>query len=116
MLVSGLICKRGNPASLINAFKDNEFELITSLQLMDEFIEVIERPHLKDNYRLTDEEIKDFIEYIFREATIISGTYQVRKSADSKDNMFLACALEGKVDYLVTGDPHLGNLKYYYGV
>jgi len=116
IFVSGLICKAGNPALLINAFKNNEFNLITSSQLMDEFIEVIERPHIKHKYKLTDEEIKDFIEYIYREATIVLGMYEVKGSEDPKDNMFLACALEGKADYLITGDPHLGNLKYYHGI
>lgn len=116
ILVSSLICERGNPALLINAFKNNEFELISSSQLMDEFIEVIERPHIRQKYKLTDEEIKDFIEYIYRKATMVPGIYKVKRSEDPKDNMFLACALEGRADYLITGDPHLGNLKYYHGI
>lgn len=116
ILISGLICKAGNPSSLINALKNNEFHLITSPQLMNEFIEVIERPHIKHKYELTNEEINDFIEYIYREATVISGIYEVKSSKDPKDDMFLSCALEGKADYLVTGDTHLSNIKYYHGV
>ncbi len=35
---------------------------------------------------------------------------------DPKDNMFIACALEGEADYIVSGDDHLLGLKHYKGV
>ena len=30
--------------------------------------------------------------------------------------MFLACAMEGKADFIVSRDPHLRNLKQFHGV
>ncbi|MBC8449754.1 MAG: hypothetical protein H8D78_18640 [Chloroflexi bacterium] len=35
--------------------------------------------------------------------------------ADPSDDKFLACALEGDADFIVSEDPHLRNLKQYQG-
>ena len=40
--------------------------------------------------------------------------YQVQRSPGPEDDMFLACALEGRAEFIVSGDPHLLNLKEYY--
>ena len=45
-----------------------------------------------------------------------AGDYVVAKLDDPGDNMVLACALEAGAQYIVTGDPHLLNLKEYRGV
>ncbi len=37
-------------------------------------------------------------------------------SRDPKDNMFLACALEGHADYIVTGDRDLLDIVTYQGI
>ncbi len=36
---------------------------------------------------------------------------KVRK--DPEDNKFIACAVEGDADYIVSGDEHLLDLKHY---
>ncbi len=37
-------------------------------------------------------------------------------TADPTDKIFLECALEGKVDYIISGDEHLIDLKVYEGI
>ena len=34
---------------------------------------------------------------------------------DPKDNIFLACALEGHADHVISGDAHQLEIKYYQG-
>ena len=54
---------------------------------------------------------------ILYKAVITQGLYEVKKIRhDPKDNMFLACALEGKADYIVSRDPHLRNIKHFHGI
>jgi predicted nucleic acid-binding protein len=36
--------------------------------------------------------------------------------AHTSDNKFLACALEAKADYIVSGDPHLTELETFKGI
>lgn len=35
---------------------------------------------------------------------------------DPADSKYIECAVEGKADYIVTGDHHLLDLKYYHGI
>jgi predicted nucleic acid-binding protein len=35
---------------------------------------------------------------------------------DISDNIFLACAMEAKADYIISRDPHLRNLKHFHGI
>ncbi|MBI4689112.1 MAG: hypothetical protein HY754_02405 [Nitrospirae bacterium] len=48
---------------------------------------------------------------------ITGGHYKFDKIADDPtDDMFLACAMEAKADYIVSRDPHLRNLKHFHGI
>jgi predicted nucleic acid-binding protein len=45
------------------------------------------------------------------------GTYEVDTiTEDPTDNKFLARAMEGKADFIVSRDPHLRNLKRFQGI
>ena len=48
------------------------------------------------------------------DAVVVGERYQVQRSPGPEDDMFLACALEGRAEFIVSGDPHLLNLKEYY--
>jgi putative PIN family toxin of toxin-antitoxin system len=41
---------------------------------------------------------------------------KITVSVDTKDNIFLECAFEGKADYIITGDQHLLKIGNYEGV
>ncbi len=52
-----------------------------------------------------------------QEFILVTDNYEVRGvSSDPDDDKFLACALEARADYIVTGDPDLLFLKYYHVV
>jgi hypothetical protein len=36
--------------------------------------------------------------------------------SDPDDNIVIACALEGRADFVVTGDRHLLSMKHYRGI
>jgi len=75
------------------------------------------RPRIKDLYDISNETIEELITEIYEKCDLVEGTYEVKVVEDDpKDNKFLACALEGKANYLITGDSHLANLKNYHGI
>ena len=52
-----------------------------------------------------------------REATWVTPSERLSVVAeDPSDNRFLECAVEGRADYLVSGDAHLLNLGEFRGV
>jgi len=72
---------------------------------------------VKERFHPRDEAIRRFFRLIFRKAVITKGLYKTDKiTADPTDNMFLACAMEAKADFIVSRDPHLRNLKQFHGI
>ena len=49
--------------------------------------------------------------------TVTKDLYSTDKIiVDPDDNKFLACALEAKADFIVSGDNHLLEIKHYHGI
>ena len=85
-----------------------DVDILISKNILNELNEVIKRP----KFRLTEEEISDFLTLILETAKMINvkSNFKVVKE-DTRDNMFLNVAYDGKADYIVSGDRHLLSLK-----
>ena len=54
---------------------------------------------------------------IIERAVIVEGLYEINGiSDDPNDDMFIACAMEGDAQYIVSRDPHPRNIKHYHGI
>jgi putative PIN family toxin of toxin-antitoxin system len=112
-IISGMIVQAGTPAAVLRAWLANMFVMVTSPALIDEFARVAQRPHLQ-KYGLTDDRIKEMTFLLWARAVVTPGNLEVKAvEADPDDDKFLACALEGQAEYIVSGDHHLLNLKEY---
>ena len=105
--ISFLISKKYNQIDdLITARK---IQLIFSIELLEEFIDVARRPKFEKYFSKTDiEEILNLLEYHGKLVEISSNTTICR---DRKDNFLLNLALDSQSDYLLTGDEDLLVLK-----
>lgn len=83
--------------------------LIYSQQLIDEFIEVAQRPKFKKYF--TSADLEELLLAISARAHFIEVSGTVKICRDPKDNFLLALAKDGKADYLLTGDKDLLELK-----
>jgi putative PIN family toxin of toxin-antitoxin system len=78
---------------------------------------VIHYPRILKQFKPSKDDIDDFIGMVMEKALITRGRYKLDKIKDDPtDDMFLACAMEAKADYIVSRDPHLRNLKHFHGV
>jgi hypothetical protein len=118
LFVSSIISKKGTPAELIDAFSNMEFDLVISTEIIEEIERVCEYPKIKEKYKISKEEVKKLIDTIKDLAEFTKGMYKIRGKVtfDEEDNKFLECAMEGKVDYIVSGDKHLLSLKEFKGI
>ncbi|MBU1660099.1 MAG: putative toxin-antitoxin system toxin component, PIN family [Chloroflexi bacterium] len=116
VLVSGVISEKGSPRRILAAWKKEYFVLVTSIAIIAEIVRVLHYPHIKNKYRLEEDDIQLVETTLANDALVLDDMYQVRRSRDPEDDIFLACALEGRADYIVSGDPHLLEIKYYHGV
>jgi uncharacterized protein len=112
VIVSGILSRTGALAELWNAWRERRFLLLSSPAIIAEVNAVLQYPHLRKKYHLRDEEINLTITLLEQDALRVAGDADVAGSvpADPKDEMFLACALSGGADVIVTGDHHLLDL------
>jgi hypothetical protein len=96
---------------------DEDFMLVTSKQILKELAQVLHYPRILKRFTPSENDINEFIGLIVEKALITEGLYRADGiTKDPADDMFVACALEAKADYIVARDPHLRNLKHFYGI
>jgi putative PIN family toxin of toxin-antitoxin system len=117
VMVSVAFAKKGLAKNLRNLIADDSFILITSKAVLKELYEVLHYPHIVERFKPSEEDIEEFIGMIIEHAVITKGAYSIDGiTEDPKDDMFLACALEGKADFIVSRDLHLRNIKHFQGI
>ena len=117
LFISGLFGKDSLSAKLQDLWINQEFELVTSIEIIKEVSRVVQYPRIKKRFHPKDETLKRFFRLVFRKAVVTKDIYKTDRIADDpSENKFLACALEGKVDFIVSRDRHLRNLKQFHGI
>ena len=106
VLMAALLSPGGSPARVLLAWQAGHFEMIVSVQLLDELRRALACPKLR---RLIDAAEADaFVAWLTRSATVApaSGSVPAMRATDPGDDYLLAlAATENAV--LVTGDRHL---------
>ena len=82
-----------------------EIKAVVSDETLKELSEVLSRPRFKNIF--TAERIKELFSLLDSYAIVVSTSQKVSACRDEKDNFLLEVALEGKADYLITGDEDL---------
>jgi putative PIN family toxin of toxin-antitoxin system len=82
-----------------------EIKAVVSDETLKELSEVLSRPRFKNIF--TAERIKELFSLLDSYAIVVSPSQKVSACRDEKDNFLLEVALEGKADYLITGDEDL---------
>jgi putative PIN family toxin of toxin-antitoxin system len=116
VLVSGVIAPHGVPRCILEAWHASRFTLLTSEAIVAEVSRVLRYPRIRERYGVTEEDALAVADSLIVDAEVVAGLYEVQRSADPDDDMFLACALEGRAEYVVSGDRHLLEIGSYHGV
>lgn len=118
VLVSGIFGIKDSPsAQILHAIRTRQIILVTSPAILEEVGEVINRERIVKRTRMTTNERKDFLDMLIERSDITSGNQLPgRVGRDIKDDKFLACGAQGKVNYIITGDDDLLDLKEYKGI
>ena len=89
----------------------DKYLVVFSDELFDEFLEVVHREKFVRYFN--DLNIKILVEIINEKALFVKVFSIVNVCRDVKDNFLLSLAIDGDVDYLITGDNDLLILKHY---
>ena len=102
VLVAALISPSGPPATILQAFLDGRFTLVTCEPQLDELKRVTHAPKIRE--RLKPGEAGALVNELRALALIPKRLPNTERSSDPHDDFLLALAEAGKADYLVTGD------------
>lgn len=113
VIVSAVLIRRGNERRILDAWRRGAFDLVLSPPLLEELGRVLSYPRIRDARWMTDAEVLELLEVLAADGIVVEGRLDVRASRDPNDDVFLAAAVEGEADYLVTGDRDLLVLESY---
>ena len=117
VLISGLISSKGAPHEILSALSSRDFMLITSLEILGEIEEALNYPKIKKSYKLSPNEIKRLIKLVRKYSYKCQSTSTLKViESDPDDDKFLHAAIQGKADFIVSGDKHLLNLRAFQGI
>ena len=83
--------------------------LVFSQELLDEFLAVAKRPKFRRFFSLAD--IEELLETISDYADLVKVKTPINVCRDPKDNFLLALSIDGRADFLLTGDNDLLELS-----
>ena len=102
---------RGNPYEVVKRGILGEYQLVISAEILDEVAN-----KLRNKFQFPEESIQELIDILMTYCHIVEVTSKFDVVRDKKDNKIIECAFDGKVDYIVTGDPDLLVLKEFRGI
>ena len=114
LLVSYALTRNRLLSRLVEHWENDAFVYLTSPSIIAELKDVLARPRLGQKLALDPQPL---IEVIETDTEQTPGTLTLSGVCrDPKDDHFVACAVEGKADYIVTTDKDLLVLGDYQGI
>lgn len=116
VLVSGLIRPQGPPGQVVLAIRQRRLTPILTKAILDELVDVLARPWLRDKYGLRTPLVRTFIALLLLRGEIVEPRQTVRACGDPRDDKFLEAALAAGVVLVISGDRALLALSPFEGV
>jgi len=112
--ISALLSRGGHCEEILRKCIEGELLLCSCNEILNELERVIRYPEIRRKHRLSEEKMKDYIEFQKEFSYLIEIPNNVNLvKAHPPDSIFLLCALEANADYIISGDNHLLGLKSY---
>lgn len=103
----------GHPRTIYDLIRERKTIMLISSDMEQELIRVLGY----SKFGLSPKEILPFIKSLRSNGEYVKTSSKVSLiTADLTDNILLDCAVDGRADYIVSGDKHLLGLGIYKGV
>lgn len=117
IFISGIINSKSNAGRVMQEWRNNSFEIISSFELLEEIKKVLKYPKIAKITKWDNNKIEEFIEYLHFFTTIVDiSKTNYSFEQDPNDNHIIETYIAGKCDYLITGDKALLSLKNEFNV
>jgi len=120
ILVRSVIKPHGTVGPVLLRLRHGDYTLLYAQSLLEELIDVLNRPRIRDRYRLTDQDIQTVVGLILLRGEAVpppeKEKERITDCRDPKDNKFLEVAVAGEADVIVNGDQDLLVLHPFAGI
>jgi putative PIN family toxin of toxin-antitoxin system len=117
VILSGLMSPKGTTGQIVQAWKDNRFNLLICEAQLDEIRRVLAYPKIQKRLNWSADKINLFVKQLsFRAENVDISGIEAHVPQDVDDEMLLATLIATKADYLVSGDGDLLALRESYAI
>lgn len=101
----------GPPEEVVNLARRGEIQLLVSPIILLEMTRI-----LKSKFNWRDTDVSEAVQSIGYCAELFKPSLTIAELADDADNRILECAVEGRANFIVSGDHHLLELQSFRGI
>jgi putative PIN family toxin of toxin-antitoxin system len=116
ILVRALIMPQGTVGPVLLRLRRGEYTLLYAQPLLEELIDVLNRPRIRHKYSLTEDDIHTVVSLILLRGEAVAPEKRITACRDPRDDKFLEVAVTGKADVIVSGDQDLLVLNPFAGI
>lgn len=118
VIISALIQPKGASGRIVTSLlEESSFVLVASSAILAEVRRSLTYPKVRKYIKVSDEDVDLSVAALALIAQPVEGILRVKAVAeDPDDNKYIEAALEGRAQFIVTGDSHLKSLKSYRGI
>ena len=116
ILVRALIKPHGTVGPVLLRLRHGDYTLLCAQSLLEELVDVLNRPRIRHKYVLTEEDIETVVGLVLLRGEAVVPEQRNSACRDPKDDKFLEVAVAGKADVIVSGDKDLLALHPFAGI
>ena len=117
MFMSAVLKPASTPGRIIDLVRQGVVRLLVSPDILTELKTTLLTPRLRELHRKSHKWVSEFLREFSDLSELTPGeTVVTAIQEDPSDNVYLACAVEGGADYIVSGDKRLLNVGEFLGI
>jgi putative PIN family toxin of toxin-antitoxin system len=116
VLVRAVIRPRGSCRLVLLGLRHGDYTLLYSQATLDELVDVLNRPRIRQKYGLTDQDITTVVRLILMRGEAVPAVAKIAACRDPKDDKFLEVAVSGRAEVIVSEDKDLLVLHPFDGI
>ncbi len=115
VIISGLIQPKGASGQILRSLlQDNTFELVISSAILAEVRRSLAYPKVRKYIKASDADLALWVASLELVAQPVDGLVRIHAvAADPDDDKYIEAAVEGRAQFVVSGDKHLLSLQSY---
>jgi putative PIN family toxin of toxin-antitoxin system len=117
VLISATLSQKGKPAQILMLAREGKIELLFSTATTKELWDVLHYQRIKarlEKLKIPLSLAEEFLKGLVKASTLVLVNMEVDVIKDDpSDNVFLACAIEGQANFIISGDNHIKALEHY---